>query len=119
MGGGGASERQREGESKQERERGSAQKRERERKAVPTRESESGQAREREKERGREREGAGEKARNEVMVSQTIQTPNPRPSGRTSFSFIRWQRILLHNCFLLVVLKHSCSKIHYEQVNEK
>jgi len=40
-------------------------------------------------------------------------------SVKTYFSFIRWQRILLHKRFLLVVLKHLSSKIRCQKMNEK
>jgi hypothetical protein len=42
-------------------------------------------------------------------------------SGETyfSFSFIWWQRKLLHNSFLLVMLEHLYSNFHCHQMKEK
>jgi len=40
-------------------------------------------------------------------------------SGKSYFSFIRWQRILLRECFSLVILKNLCSKIRFQRMREK
>ena len=55
-----------------------------------------------------------------VEIGQVF--PQPlylRVAGTGYFSFIRWQRILLLKCFLLVILMHFWSKIRCQRMKEK